>query len=140
MRKDKWGIDENKSSWVTYDAIGGDEIGMAAMNVYGQPPHAQHVYLPSYYQGQMTYTRKLSLSLCLVHFFFFYFFFSLIFSHVSHYCHVYFLLSFFDFRIPCMCVSFIISIPLVYITCMSPAKFFIFVHGEMETHEKFNLT
>lgn len=40
--------------------VGGDEIGTAAMNVYGQPPHAQHVYLPSYYQGQMTYTRKLS--------------------------------------------------------------------------------
>lgn len=27
--------------------------------VYGRPAHAQHVYLP-YYQGQMTYTRKLS--------------------------------------------------------------------------------
>ncbi|XP_054002809.1 ankyrin-3-like isoform X13 [Hylaeus anthracinus] len=40
------------------DEGGGDEIGMAAMNVYGQPPHAQHVYLPSYYQGQMTYTRE----------------------------------------------------------------------------------
>jgi hypothetical protein len=40
--------------------VGGDEISSAAMNVYGQPPHAQHVYLPSYYQGQMTYTRKLS--------------------------------------------------------------------------------
>lgn len=39
---------------------------MAAMNVYGQPPHAQHVYLPSYYQGQMTYTRKLSV-LCFCH-------------------------------------------------------------------------
>lgn len=45
--------------------VGGDEIGTAAMNVYGQPPHAQHVYLPSYYQGQMTYTRKLSVSLFL---------------------------------------------------------------------------
>ncbi|XP_046435899.1 microtubule-associated protein futsch-like isoform X19 [Neodiprion fabricii] len=40
------------------DEGGGDEIGMAAMNVYGQPPHAQHVYLPSYYQGQMTYTSE----------------------------------------------------------------------------------
>ncbi|KAG8036666.1 hypothetical protein G9C98_003988 [Cotesia typhae] len=40
------------------DEGGGDEIGTAAMNVYGQPPHAQHVYLPSYYQGQMTYTRE----------------------------------------------------------------------------------
>ncbi|XP_048261568.1 ankyrin-3 isoform X24 [Bombus terrestris] len=40
------------------DEGGGDEIGMAAMNVYGQPPHAQHVYLPSYYRGQMTYTRE----------------------------------------------------------------------------------
>ncbi|XP_047358363.1 ankyrin-3-like isoform X23 [Vespa velutina] len=40
------------------DEGGGDEIGIAAMNVYGQPPHAQHVYLPSYYQGQMTYTRE----------------------------------------------------------------------------------
>ncbi|XP_033226769.1 ankyrin-3-like isoform X10 [Belonocnema kinseyi] len=40
------------------DEGGGDEIGVAAMNVYGQPPHAQHVYLPSYYQGQMTYTRE----------------------------------------------------------------------------------
>lgn len=49
--------------------VGGDEIGTAAMNVYGQPPHAQHVYLPSYYQGQMTYTRKLSV-LCFCHFFF----------------------------------------------------------------------
>lgn len=46
--------------------VGGDEIGTAAMNVYGQPPHAQHVYLPSYYQGQMTYTRKLSV-LCFCH-------------------------------------------------------------------------
>ncbi|XP_067209228.1 ankyrin-3 isoform X13 [Linepithema humile] len=40
------------------DEGGGDEINTAAMNVYGQPPHAQHVYLPSYYQGQMTYTRE----------------------------------------------------------------------------------
>ncbi|XP_034933844.1 uncharacterized protein [Chelonus insularis] len=40
------------------DEGGGDEIGIAAMNVYGQPTHAQHVYLPSYYQGQMTYTRE----------------------------------------------------------------------------------
>ncbi|XP_058801309.1 titin homolog isoform X2 [Phymastichus coffea] len=40
------------------DEGGGDEIGVAAMNVYGQPAHAQHVYLPSYYQGQMTYTRE----------------------------------------------------------------------------------
>lgn len=46
--------------------VGGDEINTAAMNVYGQPPHAQHVYLPSYYQGQMTYTRKLSV-LCFCH-------------------------------------------------------------------------
>ncbi|XP_043478904.1 ankyrin-2-like isoform X4 [Leptopilina heterotoma] len=40
------------------DEGGGDEIDVAAMNVYGQPPHAQHVYLPSYYQGHMTYTRE----------------------------------------------------------------------------------
>ncbi|KAL0125581.1 hypothetical protein PUN28_004590 [Cardiocondyla obscurior] len=40
------------------DEGGGDEIGTAAMNVYGQPPHAQHVYLPSYYKGQMTYTTR----------------------------------------------------------------------------------
>ncbi|XP_044010733.1 ankyrin-3-like isoform X13 [Aphidius gifuensis] len=38
------------------DEGGGDEIGMA--DNYGQPTHAQHVYLPSYYQGQMTYTRE----------------------------------------------------------------------------------
>ncbi|XP_011500173.1 PREDICTED: ankyrin-3-like [Ceratosolen solmsi marchali] len=37
---------------------GGDEFSVATMNVYGKPPHAQHVYLPSYYQGQMTYTRE----------------------------------------------------------------------------------
>lgn len=66
---------------MTYDDVGGDEIGMAAMNVYGQPPHAQHVYLPSYYQGQMTYTRKFSLSqstiinFCL-HFLLFYYHFT----------------------------------------------------------------
>lgn len=36
---------------------GGDEIMDMAMNVYGKPTHAQHVYLP-YYQGQMQYTRK----------------------------------------------------------------------------------
>lgn len=53
--------------YLTTHDIGGDEIGMAAMNVYGQPPHAQHVYLPSYYQGQMTYTSKFKSSLCLVH-------------------------------------------------------------------------
>ena len=46
--------------------VGGDEIGVATMNVYGQPPHAQHVYLPSYYQGQMTYTRKFYHRLALV--------------------------------------------------------------------------
>ncbi|XP_023315174.1 ankyrin-2-like isoform X2 [Trichogramma pretiosum] len=41
------------------DEGGGDEIGTTAMNVYaGKAPHAQHVYLPSYYQGQMTYTRE----------------------------------------------------------------------------------
>jgi hypothetical protein len=31
-----------------------------AMNVYGKPTHAQHVYLP-YYQGQMQYTRKFTI-------------------------------------------------------------------------------
>ncbi|XP_039276092.1 ankyrin-3-like [Nilaparvata lugens] len=36
---------------------GGDEIMSMAMNVYGKPTHAQHVYLP-YYQGQMLYTRE----------------------------------------------------------------------------------
>ncbi|CAG2062786.1 unnamed protein product, partial [Timema podura] len=34
---------------------GGDEMLDMAMNVYGKPTHAQHVYLP-YYQGQMQYT------------------------------------------------------------------------------------
>nr|CAD7409437.1 unnamed protein product [Timema poppensis] len=36
---------------------GGDEMLDMAMNVYGKPTHAQHVYLP-YYQGQMQYTRE----------------------------------------------------------------------------------
>lgn len=40
------------------NALGGDEISVATMNVYGQPPHAQHVYLPSFYQGKMNYSRK----------------------------------------------------------------------------------
>ncbi|XP_075216189.1 uncharacterized protein LOC142321739 isoform X3 [Lycorma delicatula] len=39
------------------DDGGGDEIMAMAMNVYGKPTHAQHVYLP-YYQGQMLYTRE----------------------------------------------------------------------------------
>ncbi|XP_046992115.1 ankyrin-3-like [Schistocerca americana] len=39
------------------DEGGGDEVLDMAMNVYGKPTHAQHVYLP-YYQGQMQYTRE----------------------------------------------------------------------------------
>ncbi|XP_021936517.1 ankyrin-3-like isoform X3 [Zootermopsis nevadensis] len=39
------------------DEGGGDEMLDMAMNVYGKPTHAQHVYLP-YYQGQMQYTRE----------------------------------------------------------------------------------
>jgi len=39
---------------------GGDEMLDMAMNVYGKPTHAQHVYLP-YYQGQMQYTRKFTI-------------------------------------------------------------------------------
>lgn len=57
-------IDEKKYSSMAYN-VGGDEIDVAAMNVYGQPPHAQHVYLPSYYQGHMTYARKFSITVSL---------------------------------------------------------------------------
>ncbi|KAK7789791.1 hypothetical protein R5R35_012340 [Gryllus longicercus] len=39
------------------DEGGGDEVLDSAMNVYGKPTHAQHVYLP-YYQGHMQYTRE----------------------------------------------------------------------------------
>ncbi|XP_067008858.2 ankyrin-3 isoform X6 [Anabrus simplex] len=39
------------------DEGGGDEMMDMAMNVYGKPTHAQHVYLP-YYQGRMQYTRE----------------------------------------------------------------------------------
>ncbi|XP_024080621.1 ankyrin-3-like isoform X3 [Cimex lectularius] len=39
------------------DDGGGDDMIAVAMNDYGKPTHAQHVYLP-YYQGQMLYTRE----------------------------------------------------------------------------------
>ncbi|XP_073979792.1 uncharacterized protein isoform X4 [Rhodnius prolixus] len=39
------------------DDGGGDDVVGVAMNDYGKPTHAQHVYLP-YYQGQMLYTRE----------------------------------------------------------------------------------
>ena len=108
--------------------IGGDEIGMAAMNVYGQPPHAQHVYLPSYYQGQMTYTRKLSLSLCLslsLTLFFRYLFLILIFisspDYLPYHAYVYLLLLLLLLFLLSFCVYIVLSLlcvpihhPLLY--------------------------